>query len=173
MYSPRVLLYASMFQRRRVMYTVVLREAAGSLPSHTRKISLGLTPILFHVLTWKSKCKVSRDGEWDSVSPLDTCFFESLESISSLSEVSLNLMLNYTYLSFLKVIQGLLLSNTHAGTCAAFKTEYHTTASPKPPIPLPENRFITLWNVSFQSYTCAHREVFRYFCDYLVCLRED
>lgn len=50
----------------------------------------------------------------------------------SFSEMSLNLMLNYTYLSFLKTIQDLLFINTHAGKYAAFKTEYHMTTSPQP-----------------------------------------
>lgn len=48
----------------------------------------------------------------------------------SFSEMSLYLMLNYTYLSFLKIIQDLLFINTHAGKYAAFKTEYHMTTSP-------------------------------------------
>lgn len=89
----------------------------------------------------------------------------------SFSEMSLNLMLNYTYLSFLKIIQDLLFINTRAGKYAAFKTEYHMTTSPQPLSPLPENSFISFWCVPF-CFIHVHTENCVYISVNVCCVLE-
>lgn len=86
----------------------------------------------------------------------------------SFSEMSLNLMLNYTHLHFLKNIQDLLFVNTHAGQCAPFKTWV------LPPTPIFSTRewFHNLFMCTLLVHPCTHRKLCVYFCEYLLCLEK-
>lgn len=89
----------------------------------------------------------------------------------SFSEMPLNLMLNYTYLSFFKTIQG-LCSLTHMQVNVQPLKLSITWLLPQTPISSPREWFHNLLMYNLLVHTCTHRKSCAYFCEYLLCLEK-